>query len=177
MKKLFLPEIQKDLQTYLDEHLKMELIAFNLSAECSKIGYPGFSHFFQVQAQDELLHKRRIANFILTHEGTYQLKAVSVNYKQFKSIKEIMEEYYIHRKYFSDLTTKLANNAKNNNDLITYKFYDWFIIDFYEELGEIKDIIDWIDMSNGNHYKLDRKMLKRAEPNTQLVIDPFTYHQ
>lgn len=169
-------ETQKDLQKFLDEHLKMQMIALNLSAEADRLGYPGFSHFFQVQAQDELLHIRRISNFILDRDGSYQFNSASVDYKKLNSVKELMQEYQTHRQYFSDLTDELANSAKKNNDLVTHKFYDWFIIDFYEELAEIKDIIDWISMSNGNYYKLDRKMLKREEPNTESVIDPFSYH-
>ncbi|KAF0850731.1 ferritin-like domain-containing protein [Spiroplasma poulsonii] len=167
-----------DLQEYLTEHITMQLQCFNLSAEANRLGYPGFAHYFKVQAQDEILHQRWIINFIADCDGTYCVDNIKVNNdnKKCDSLLMLMEHYQKHRQHFSNLTTKLANNAKAQNDLVTYKFYDWFIIDFYEELAEIKDIIDWIKMANHNYYDLDSKLGTREEPDTLLVIDPFSYH-
>lgn len=173
---MFTKEIEKDLQEYLNEHAKMQQICFNLSANADRIGYPGFSHYYQVQGQDEILHQRRIMNYIMDRDGHFELTKVDVEYKTINSLKEIVEEYKVHREHFATLTNKLAKNAYEAGDLVTYKFYDWFIIDFYEELAEVKDILDWINMSNKDYYDLDRKMLKREEPDTLMVIDPFSPH-
>ena len=169
-------EIQKDLQEYLDEHAKMQFICYNLSTNADRLGYPGFAHYYQVQAQDEVLHQRRIMNFMMDRDGTFEMTKVEPVFKELKSIKEVVEEYAHHRKHFAEITNHFAAKSRELGDLVTNKFYDWFIIDFYEELAEVKDILDWINMSNGNYYKLDRKMGKREEPDTKTVIDPFSPH-
>ncbi|WP_425380404.1 ferritin [Spiroplasma endosymbiont of Stenodema calcarata] len=169
-------DIEKDLQHYIDEHLKMQFFCYNLSSAAEQLGFPGFSHYFQVQAQDEVLHQRRIMNFMADRDGHYQVKNIVEEYQPIKSIIELITTYQTKRAYFADLTNKLAHHAQEVGDLVTYKFYDWFIIDFYEELAEIKDIIDWIKMSNNSYYKLDHKMALKEEPDTLTVIDPFSPH-
>ncbi|APE74376.1 ferritin [Spiroplasma citri] len=169
-------DIEKDLQHYIDEHIKMQFFCYNLSSAADKLGFPGFSHYFQVQAQDEVLHQRRIMNFVLDRDGHYQIKNIAEEYKDIKNIIELMETYQTKRAYFAELTNKLAQHANNVGDLVTYKFYDWFIIDFYEELAEVKDIIEWIKMSNNNYYEIDRKMGTKKEPDTLTVINPFSPH-
>jgi ferritin len=169
-------DIEKDLQHYIDEHIKMQFFCYNLSSAADKLGFPGFSHYFQVQAQDEVLHQRRIMNFVLDRDGYYQIKNIAEEYKDIKNIIELMETYQTKRAYFAELTNKLAQHANTVGDLVTYKFYDWFIIDFYEELAEVKDIIEWIKMSNNSYYKIDRKMGEKEEPDTLTVIDPFSPH-
>ncbi|WHQ36745.1 ferritin [Spiroplasma sp. SV19] len=169
-------DIEKDLQQYIDEHLKMQFFCYNLSSAAEKLGFPGFSHYFQVQAQDEVLHQRRIMNFMSDRDGHYQVKNIVEEYHDIKNITELMETYQTKRAYFADLTNKLAHHAQEVGDLVTYKFYDWFMIDFYEELAEIKDIIDWIKMSNNSYYKIDHKMGAKEEPDTLTVIDPFSSH-
>ncbi len=178
MTKLLNQNSNNDLQEYLTEHIKMQLQCFNLSDEANRLGFPGFEHYFKVQAQDEILHQRRIINFIADCDGTYCINNIKIDNenKQCDSLLMLMKHYQKYRQYFSNLTTKLANNAKEQHDLVTYKFYDWFIIDFYEELAEIKDIIDWIKMANNSYYDLDFKLGTREEPDTLLVIDPFSYH-
>ncbi|AGM24900.1 ferritin [Spiroplasma chrysopicola] len=168
----------KDLQAFLTEHAKMQLFCYNLSSNADHLGFPGFSHYFQVQGQDEVLHQRRIMNFMMQSDVHFQLDSLTLpEYKKYNNLKEIVEAYKEKRTYFAELTNKLAKEASTRNDLTTTKFYDWFIIDFSEELGEIKDLLDWIAMSNGDYYDLDKKVLKREEPNTLLVIEPFSPHK
>lgn len=169
-------EIITDLQTYIDEHLKMQLICFSLSENCDKIGYPGFKHFFQVQAQDEMLHIRRIANYLLDRGEGYSFKPVEIEKIEHKDIVTILKEYLKRRTFFAEITDKFLINASKVNDFATIKFYEWFTIDFYEEIAETNDLINWLNMSNNNHYEVDKKALSRSEPNTLSVIDPFAPH-
>lgn len=117
-------DIEKDLQHYIDEHIKMQFFCYNLSSAADKLGFPGFSHYFQVQAQDEVLHQRRIMNFVLDRDGHYQIKNIAEEYKDIKNIIELMETYQTKRAYFAELTNKLAQHANTVGDLVTYKFYD-----------------------------------------------------
>lgn len=170
------PEILKDLQEYIDEHLKMQLICFNLSDTCDKLGYPGFKHFFQVQSQDEMLHQRRIMNYITDRDESYTMSGVQVKRQEFTNIIDILNEYVRLRKHFAKISDDFSANALKVNDFQTAKFYEWFIIDFFEEISETNDLIAWLEMSNGNHYDIDKRVAKRSEPDTAAVIDPFAPH-
>ncbi len=69
--------IEKDLQNYIDEHIKMQLFCYNLISVADKLGFPGFSHYFQVKLQDEVLHERRIMNFVLYRYRHYKIKNIA----------------------------------------------------------------------------------------------------
>ncbi|WP_339029723.1 ferritin-like domain-containing protein [Spiroplasma endosymbiont of Cantharis nigra] len=169
--------ILSNLQDYINEHIKMQLNCFNMSKKCDELGYPGFTHFFQVQAQDEFLHQRRIMNYLLDKGQGYKISSIEIKNKDFKNIVEILQEYISCRTHFAKITDEFTKNAKEKSDFTTVKFYEWFAIDFFEEISETNDLLDWIRMSNGNHYEVDKKVLKRENPNTLAVIDPFAPHQ
>ncbi|WP_338985688.1 ferritin-like domain-containing protein [Spiroplasma endosymbiont of Diplazon laetatorius] len=168
--------VLSNLQDYINKHIEMQLNCFNLSKKCDEFGYPGFTHFFQVQAQDEFLHQRRIMNYILNNQQDYKIGSIEIKTFELKNIEGILKEYISLRKNFIIMTNEFTNNAKNKNDFATVKFYEWFAIDFYEEISEINDLLDWIKMSNGNHYEIDKKVLKRENPVTLEIISPFSPH-
>ncbi|AUB31197.1 ferritin-like domain-containing protein [Spiroplasma floricola] len=169
--------ILTNLQDYINEHIKMQLNCFNLSKKCDELGYPGFTHFFQVQAQDEFLHQRRIINYLLDRGQNYKIGSVEITTPDLKNIEDILKEYIKCRTHFANITNEFTNNAKEKMDFTTVKFYEWFSIDFYEEISETNDLLDWIKMSNGNHYAIDKKVLGRENPDTLAVVDPFAPHQ
>lgn len=168
--------ITENLQNYINEHAKMQLTCYNLSNSCDKLGYPGFTHFFQVQAQDEFLHQRRIMNYLLDRGEKFNVSSINVEVKEFDNIIDILNYYKSMREMFSHMTDDYTENAKSEKDYTSVKFYEWFSIDFCEEISEISDIIDWLKMSNGNHYSVDKQMKKRENPDTLSVVDPFAPH-
>ncbi|QGS51692.1 ferritin-like domain-containing protein [Spiroplasma tabanidicola] len=170
-------KIQQDLQKYIEEHAKMQFNCYNLSKNCDDLGYPGFTHFFQVQAQDEFVHQRRIMNYLLDRSQSFEAPSVSAEKVSYKSITEILKAYVDHRTHFANITNEFANNAKEAKDYTTFKFYEWFSIDFYEEIAEINDLIDWLNMPNSNHYEIDKNAAKRDNPDTLAVVDPFAPHK
>ncbi|QBQ07475.1 ferritin [Spiroplasma gladiatoris] len=168
--------IHNNLQQYIEEHAKMQFICYNLSQNCSDLGYPGFTHFFQVQAQDEFVHQRRIMNYMSDRNIRFIAPNVQVENKSHADIVEILKAYVEYRTHFANLTDEFSKNAKEVNDYTTFKFYEWFAIDFYEEISETNDLIDWFNMKNSNHYEIDKKALERENPDTLSVVDPFAPH-
>ncbi|AGR41844.1 ferritin-like domain-containing protein [Spiroplasma diminutum] len=169
--------ILSNLQDYINEHIKMQFKCFNLSKKCDEMGYPGFTHFFQVQAQDEFLHQRRIMNYLLDKGENYEISLIEVDKPQLNTIEDILKEYIKCRSHFAKITDEFTNNAKEKADFTTVKFYEWFAIDFFEEISETNDLLDWIKMSNGNHYAIDKKVSTRENPDTLAVVDPFAPHK
>ncbi|AOG60184.1 ferritin [Spiroplasma helicoides] len=170
-------QILTDLNKYIEEHAKMQFICYGLSKKCNELGYPGFTHFFQVQAQDEFVHQRRIMNYLLDRNESYEIPSIKVDEVKCNSIIDVLKTYVEHRKHFAKMTDEFSLNAKELKDFTTLKFYEWFVIDFYEEISETHDLIDWINMSNSNHYEIDKKMAKRENPDTLAVVDPFAPHK
>ena len=166
-------KINDDLNDYISEHLKYQILSFKLSNDANQKGYPGFAHFFQVEAADAVVHIRKICNYLMDQDAQVEIKDIKFPTFTTKNIEEALKKLKSIKEELLDFTNKLVKSARENNDNLTAKFYDWFLIDFYEEIAYEKDLLDWIAMSNNNLYKIDKRLLKTEEPDTLKVIIPF----
>lgn len=166
-------KINDDLNDYISEHLKYQMLSFKLSNDANQKGYPGFARFFQVEVADAVVHIRKICNYLMDQDAQVEIKDIKVPTFTTKNIEEALKKLKSTKEELLDFTNKLVKSARENNDNLTAKFYDWFLIDFYEEIAYEKDLLDWIAMSNSNLYKIDKRLLKTEEPDTLKVIIPF----
>ncbi|WP_342252441.1 ferritin-like domain-containing protein [Spiroplasma endosymbiont of Amphibalanus improvisus] len=167
-------EIVKDLNKFLDVHSEYLYKSYALSIRAHELGFNGFYKFFQIEAADAIVHTRRIMNYMQTSNVSYTLQNVKMNYNyEAKTIQELVEALIKIKTNFLNLTNILSSNAHALQDHLTVRFYEWFLKDFYEEIDYENDILDWIKMSNGNLFGVDKKVGEAAEPNTPVVIDPF----
>lgn len=166
-------KINDDLNQYISEHLKYQMISLKLSNDANQKGFPGFAHFYQVESADALVHIRKIANYLMDQDAEVEIKDIKVPTFTTKNIEETLKKLKSIKEELLEFTNKLVKSARDNNDNLTAKFYDWFLIDFYEEIAFEKDLLDWIAMSNSDLYKIDKRLGKTPEPDTLKVIVPF----
>ena len=166
-------KINDDLNAYISEHLKYQMLSLKLSNNANRLGFPGFAHFFQVEAADAVVHIRKICNYLMDQDADVEIKDVKVDNFTIKTIQETISKLKTTKEELLALTNKLVKSASDNNDNLTAKFYDWFLVDFYEEIAYEKDLLDWMKMSNNNFYKIDKRLAKTPEPDTLKVIVPF----
>lgn len=166
-------KINDDLNNYISEHLKYQMLSFKLSNDANQKGFPGFARFFQIEAADAVFHIRKICNYLMDQDAEVEIKDIKVPTFTAKNIEDTLKKLKSTKEELLDFTNKLVKSARENNDNLTAKFYDWFLIDFYEEIAYEKDLLDWIAMSNHNLYKIDKRLLKTEEPDTLKVIVPF----
>lgn len=166
-------KINDDLNNYISEHLKYQMLSFKLSNDANQKRFPGFARFFQIEAADAVVHIRKICNYLMDQDAEVEIKDIKVPIFTTKNIEDTLKKLKSTKEELLDFTNKLVKSARENNDNLTAKFYDWFLIDFYEEIAYEKDLLDWIAMSNHNLYKIDKRLLKTEEPDTLKVIVPF----
>ena len=164
-----------DLQNYINFHIKYQMRAYNLATRANQLGFPGFYHFFQVEAADAMVHTRRIMNYISSRGDNYKLYPMDdiKDYSELGVIGLIKELKYIKEKAL-EITNCNIKNANKEKDFLTAKFYDWFLLDFFEEISYENDILDYINMKDNALYSVDKKLAKAKEPCIEEVIKPFS---
>jgi len=166
-------KINNDLNQFISEHLTYQILSLKLSNDANQKGFPGFAHFFQVEAADAVVHIRKISNYLMDQDANIEIKDIKIPTFTSENITATLKILKTAKEKLLDLTNKLVNSARENNDNLTAKFYDWFLIDFYEEIAYESDLLDWIAMSNQDLYKIDKRLGKTPEPDTLKVIVPF----
>jgi len=169
--------IQAALNHFLATHVQLQLDLYNYSAAADRLGYNGFCHWLQVQAQDEVLHQRKIMNYLFQREALVEINTINIStsadIKMVKDIDTIVHLLHEAKAKFLIKTHEIVKMAQAENDAATSHFMDWFIEDFVEEIDELKVLHDQLAIANGDHYRWDRHQGKRTEPDTLRVIVPF----
>ncbi|WP_342224419.1 ferritin-like domain-containing protein [Spiroplasma endosymbiont of Asaphidion curtum] len=168
------PNILSLLNKYADDHNKLQLDCYVMSSVSNTLGFPGASTWFQIQAQDEVLHTRKIYNYLIGRDEILIVNPIQPEEHNEKSLLELMEKYLNYKLQFIEKTNTLIAACQETKDFLTIKFLDWFLIDFYEEIELAKTYIDKIKMSNNNYYGIDKYLSKREEPDTLKVIVPYS---
>lgn len=168
-------EVEKALNQFLQDHIKLQLDCYNYSFLADELGFNGLCHALQVQAQDEVLHQRKIINYLFQREANYSIATIPVNSgsAKVKTAEEIIIWWHEAKGIFLQKTHELKKLAQAKDDYSTAHFLNWFIEDFCEEIDELKVLHDEYVIANGDHYKWDRRLGKTEEPPTLKVIVPF----
>lgn len=167
--------VEKILNQFLMDHIQLQLDLYNYSFLADDLGFNGFSYWLQVQAQDEVLHQRKIMNYLFQREVFFSVTSVSIKSNKVKvgSLEEIIIWLHDVKSKFLNKTHEIVEIAKNSKDYTTVRFLDWYIEDFTEEIDELKVLHDEYLIADGNHYKWDHYQGKKEEPPTLKVIVPF----
>ncbi len=163
-----------NLDRFIEWHLQYELMAFRLSNRAEEIGYPGFGHFYRVEAADALVHTRRIMNFMAYRDYSYHINSISpqTDVKEMGLI-DLLKVLLQIKKDGLALTEELAKEAHDTQNYLIAKFFDWYLIDFFEEIDHHRTWIDYMEANENNIYKVERLAEKAEEPDTLEVIKPF----
>lgn len=173
-------ELLKKLNEFLIYHVKYQLKLYELSSVVNSKRYNGLSRWMQVQAQDEVLHQRKIINYLFDHEkeilvsrSSYNFEGEKENLKKDFRVEKVLLWMKEEKEKFLQDTERIIENASSAKDFDVVKFLDWFVIDFHQEIAELREIIDRLLLAGNNHYHWDKDLGKRKEPDTAKVIVPF----
>ncbi|MGL5268817.1 MAG: ferritin-like domain-containing protein [Spiroplasma sp.] len=171
-----MPEVvEKKLNQFLVDHIQLQLDLYNYSFLADDLGFNGFSYWLQVQAQDEVLHQRKIMNYFFQREANFTITSIVLKSDKVRvrSVEEILIWLHNTKSEFLNQTHEIIEIARNAKDYTTVHFLAWFVADFIKEIDELKVLHDEYLIAGGDHYKWDRRQAKKEEPLTLKVIVPF----
>lgn len=160
--------ISKKMMEALNKQINAELFSSylyqSMSAWLSWKNLNGFAKWFSMQAQEEHKHAMKFYEYIYDQGGRVILDAIDAPQKDFASVKAIAEEQLKHEKKVTALINNLVKIAREDKDIATEIFLQWFITEQVEEERNAEEIINKLDMigdKGPGMYMLDKEMGKR----------------
>ena len=161
--------LSKKVEKALNDQLNMEYssayVYQAMSAYFSEIIYSGFAVWMDNQAEEERSHGRKIYDYILERGGKVVLSEIRAPKSQYKSVLEVFEDSLKHEKAVTKSIEKLYVLARDEKDLGTEIFLQWFITEQIEEESTIESIIEKFKMLEGTKtalYLLNKEMGARG---------------
>lgn len=162
--------INKEIAKMLIEQINLELhsgyiyLEFANYFEDKKL--PGFAHWYEVQAKEELEHAEKIRKYLINGGVRVTFSPISDTVKEFKDAKAVLEEGLKHEQLITASINKIYEKAQSLKDHLSVEFLRWFIQEQGEEEINAQDNIDKIEMvgtSGSALYLLDKEMGRRGE--------------
>ena len=156
------------LLNILNEQFNAEIFSSYLylamSSNIANKGYAGFAHWFQVQAQEEMIHAMKIYNFIIERGETVVFSTIEKPQNSWDSILEIFEAAHGHEKKISSMIREIYRVAREVFDPETEIFLNWFITEQIEEEADSLNIVQQIKLTQNVPaalFAMDRELGSR----------------
>ncbi len=125
----------------------------------------GFSHWMQLQSQEEYGHAMKFYGYILQVGGKVNLQNITASKETWKSVSDVFEETLKHEQEVTKSIYDIMDLTLADKDHATSIFLQWFVNEQVEEEATADKILKKIklvgDTKNGL-FLLDREMGMRA---------------
>lgn len=160
--------ITKKIEEAINKQINAEMFSsylyLSMAAYFDSVNLTGFAHWFKKQAGEENEHAVKFYNFVYERGGKVTLEAIAAPKTEFKSALEIAEETYKHELKVTDLIHKLVYLARDEKDLATENFLQWYVKEQVEEEANSLLLIEKLKFIGENGpalIMLDRELAAR----------------
>ncbi len=160
--------ITKNIEDELNKQLNAELYSaylyLSMSAFLSKKNLNGFSHWMQLQFEEEQAHAKKLFQYILDRGGNIQLEQISKPKTEWLGIIDIFEHVLRHEQAVTSMINDLVDAAMNEKDHATVALMQWYVSEQVEEEASVSDILDQLKLIEGKGsglFMLDREAKQR----------------
>ncbi len=162
--------ISSTMQEALNTQINLEQYSAQLylamSAHCESKSFMGFAHWLRIQAEEETAHAMRLVSFLLSRQGTLDLKPISAPPAGFGGIIQVFEKVLEHEKGITLRINSLFAQARAETDHASEIALQWYVTEQVEEEARVSETLAHLkavgDQGGGIWY-LDSRMGKRTK--------------
>lgn len=118
-----------------------------MAADATHKGYPGCAHWFQIQAQEEMVHAMKFYDYLNERGEKVILKQIEAPQATWDSITDTFHATLEHERKVSGLIRDLYKIAREVFDPATEIFLNWFIMEQVEEEAHASEIIQKLELA------------------------------
>lgn len=129
-------------------------------------GLEGFSHWFKLQASEEVEHGMKFFDYLHETKGTLELLDIAAPEMRYENEMDILKLSLAHEELVTSQINRIYTEAKAEDDYRTMNFLEWFISEQREEEKHAKELIDkyCLYASDGaGLYELNRELSGRIQ--------------
>jgi len=158
-------KMQEALNAQINAEYYSSYLYLSMAAYCESINLKGFAHWFEIQAQEEMVHVMKFFRYVLDRKGTVELKAIAGPVTKWESALAVFQAALAHEQHVTSLINKLAEVAAAENDHATATLLQWFITEQVEEEASADAICEQLKLADGTAaalFMIDRELGARV---------------
>lgn len=154
--------INKKVLLLLNDQIELEAFSsfqyLSMFAWLEENGYPGAAQFMSRQAEEEMLHMKKIFNYIIEAGGRSISPAIPKPQEEFDSFKDVFQTALAHERKVTEAIHNIVYESQVNKDFTTFNFMQWYVSEQLEEeslFSTIMNKIKLLDRDGNTFYHLD----------------------
>jgi ferritin len=161
-------KVEKALNEQINAELYSAYLYQSMAAYFENKSLAGFAQWMDRQADEEMIHARKIYDFINERGGRVILSGIEKPKNEWNSNLEVFEDSLAHEEKITAMINKLVSLADEEKDYATKSFLKWFVDEQVEEedsVGEIVDKLKLVGDSTQGLFMMDDKLAERNKTN------------
>jgi len=159
------PKMQEALNSQINAEYYSSYLYLSMAAFCDRIDLKGFSHWFRIQSQEEMIHVMKFFDYILDRDGQVTLTAIEAPPTSWPSALGVFEAALAHERHITNRIGKLVELANAEGDHPTHALLQWFVNEQIEEEASVDTIVKQLRMAGDAPVALlmiDRELGQRT---------------
>lgn len=158
-------KIEQALNDQINAEIYSSYLYYSMAAYFESIDLTGFGSWMKVQAEEELIHVRKLFNYVCERGGRVLLAAIESPKTEWESPVSAMKNVYSHEQKVTGLINKLVDLAISESDHATNNFLQWFVAEQVEEeatTGGLAKQLEFIKDNPQGIFMMDRELKQRV---------------
>ena len=163
-----MPKLSKEMNDALNKQVKIEMDSYYIY-KAMAFWYDSkelqhLANYYKLQANEEMEHADKFANFILETDGDLKFLALDAPKSEYASVDEALEAALKHEEFVTGTIYSLYKIMEEMNELQCKPMLDWFVNEQIEEEDNARRLITLRSyMSNDFMFDHRTKRLRDGE--------------
>lgn len=156
----------------INEEMFSSYLYLSMAAYFESNNLPGFSHWFKMQAQEEMFHAMKFYNHIVERGGAIELLVIKKPQRNWESPLKAYQDALKHEEYITGCINSLMDLAQKEKDFAGRNLLIWFVDEQVEEEDSVNEIVEKLKMIKGQShmlYMLDKELGARPVSTNPFV--------
>lgn len=153
------------LNAQINKELQSAYIYLGMANYLEEQNFTGMAAWMKHQAHEELGHADKLMSYLFDRSAAVELEAIEKPANSYESVAAAFEEGLAHERVITKSIHELVFLAREEKDLATESFLNWFVTEQVEEEASFSYIVDLLVKANG-HFNglmvLDAQLRQRA---------------
>ena len=161
--------MKKNIEKIINDQINAEIYSsylyYSMAAYFDDINLTGFSNWMKVQAEEELIHTKKMFDFICERDGRVILEAIDAPPTEWDSPLDALKNVLSHEQYVTDRINKIVDLAISESDHATNNFFQWFVAEQVEEEAAASGLVKQLEFVKDNShgiFMMDRELKQRV---------------
>jgi ferritin len=138
----------------------------SMSSDMTHKGFSGFAHWFQIQAQEEMIHAMKLFNYVNERGEKVIMKSIKAPPTEWETPLQVFKATLAHEKTVSESMRSIYKIAREVFDPATEIFLNWFIMEQVEEEANAAELIQKLELADhvpAGILMLDKDLASRPD--------------